>query len=534
MLLLRFEIYVGKRELQDSDTTAFDHKTGPAAVIRNLKVVLEGASPGFSLVIIDRFYSSVPLAIQLLSMFVYVVGTIQTNRIGFDRRVVERRTTRPLSIERGRFTFSRSVVVPTMVACHWWDKKPVHYLATGVVMTEDSIHRNIKGMGSQMITCPKIITEYQDHMGGVDVHDQLRLQSYSVQMAFRFRKYYKSLFLGLMDLALVNAYLTHKEACRLNNSPAMTRVEWYGVLHQQILRVKELDFEVAGDIITPSRTRQRRRTTGHELMQGNDWITTGEQQKRRQRSCKVCGLLRGSAKKSFQTTWYCERCSVDAAKCFLCPKARREYNGVSKTCFQIWHEDFEGGLNIPASLGKRVVMRRPAASKGARVPTRREINMTDDDDEDDDGEDEEQEQASPAQRTTKRRRAPTSQASPAPIEASASPSQASPAPIQASAAPSQASGTKRRTASTPQAAPQRTTKRRAASTTQASPAPRQASGTKRRTAPTTQRTTKRRTRGSVVDDEEEETKSATQRTTKRRTRGSVVDDEEEETKSATD
>lgn len=45
-------------------------------------------------------------------------------------------------------------------------------------------------------------------MGGVDVHDQLRLQRYSLQRAVTFLKKYKSLFLGLVDLKVVNGYHT--------------------------------------------------------------------------------------------------------------------------------------------------------------------------------------------------------------------------------------------------------------------------------------------------------------------------------------
>jgi hypothetical protein len=90
----RFEVYVGKRDTED-DSQAFDHKTGAAAVIRNLKTVLGDNATGFHLVVIDRFYSSVALAIQLLSMSVHVIGTIMTNRLGYDRQVVERRKTRP-------------------------------------------------------------------------------------------------------------------------------------------------------------------------------------------------------------------------------------------------------------------------------------------------------------------------------------------------------------------------------------------------------------------------------------------------------
>ncbi|POM69111.1 Hypothetical protein PHPALM_14638 [Phytophthora palmivora] len=140
----RFEVYVGKRDSGDSVKQAFDNKTGAAAVVRNMKALLGERSQGFRLVVIDRFYSSVPLAIQLLSMRIYVLGTIMVNRLGFDKQVVESRKSRPRAVERGSFAFSRSVAVPTVVACHWWDRIPVHYLATGPIMAEDSIHRNIK------------------------------------------------------------------------------------------------------------------------------------------------------------------------------------------------------------------------------------------------------------------------------------------------------------------------------------------------------------------------------------------------------
>jgi Transposase IS4 len=358
---------------------AFDHKTGAAAVIRNLKIVLGTTNNGFRLVIIDRFYSSVALAIQLLSMSIYVVGTIMPSRLGYDKRVQDRRKSRPRAVEHGSFMFSRGVDIPTLVCCHWWDKKPVHYLATGAVMSEESIHRNIKGGGSKVVKCPKIVTDYQRYMGGVDVHDQLRLQSYSLQTSIRFRKYYKSLFLGLVDMALVNAYLTHKKTRCMNAMAPMPRGEWMGVLQNQLLQLKMedlIDTPSASPSPTPI-TQRRRRQKGHVLAQFDDWVTVSGVQKRRQRACKVCALLRGSRKKSYQTTFYCNKCSIEGANCYLCPKARREYKGVLKTCYQIWHEDFECGEHIPPSLNKRVVLRR-AGVRGTRKRTSREILQADD------------------------------------------------------------------------------------------------------------------------------------------------------------
>ncbi|ETM56570.1 hypothetical protein L914_00471, partial [Phytophthora nicotianae] len=98
-------------------------------------------------------------------------------------------------------------------------------------------------------------------------------------------------------------------------------------------------------------------------------------------------------RKSFATTYFCERCSVDNAKCWLCNKIRREYKGVAKTCFEIWHDDFGAGQDIPAHLEKRVVLRRPGKNTENCKKTRRELQLLreegrDGDDADNDSNDE--------------------------------------------------------------------------------------------------------------------------------------------------
>ena len=287
--------------------------------------------------VIDRYYSSIPLAIELLHFNVYSIGTIMTNRIGYDKNIKMKQKTRPSGIPRGSFTFSRSVAAPSMIAFHWWDRKPVHYLCTGSALKESSIGRKIKQVGQITVPCPTAVNDYQRWMGGVDVHDQLRLQRYSLQTSTKLKKYYKSLFLGFVDMALVNSYISFKQSMADSGRTIMTRGDWYGLLQNQLLQLKAADF--AGVVLTspPSSAKRKRsklRLT-HELEQSNDWVTSGNQ-KRRQRSCKVCALLRtDSKKKSFATTFFCERCSIDDAKCWLCNKIRRRYKGFAKTCFEI-------------------------------------------------------------------------------------------------------------------------------------------------------------------------------------------------------
>ncbi|KAG3085604.1 hypothetical protein PI125_g19168 [Phytophthora idaei] len=83
---------------------------------------------------------------------------------------------------------------------------------------------------------------YQHWMGGVDIHDQLRLQRYSLQMAMVFRKYYKTIFLGLVDMAIVSAYIVYCEAQKRNGQPPSGHAEFLGVLQAQMLELSAADF----------------------------------------------------------------------------------------------------------------------------------------------------------------------------------------------------------------------------------------------------------------------------------------------------
>ncbi|KAG6614186.1 uncharacterized protein IUM83_09911 [Phytophthora cinnamomi] len=141
----RLEVYVGKRDGVDN---GIDFKAGAAAVVRNLSAAFTPESRRkWHVVVVNRSYSSVLLAVELLKMNVYVVGTIQTNRLGFNKAIRSDHKTRPARIPRGSFLFSRSVVIPTMISYLWWERKPVYYLCTGSAMTASTIERKVKRVG---------------------------------------------------------------------------------------------------------------------------------------------------------------------------------------------------------------------------------------------------------------------------------------------------------------------------------------------------------------------------------------------------
>ncbi|GMF24284.1 unnamed protein product [Phytophthora fragariaefolia] len=217
--------------------------SGPAAVVRNLLAVFgrDARKQGMRLVVVDRFYTSVALAIQLLLMGFYCVGTIMTNRLGYCEDVIEREKSQPATITRGAFKIAKSKLVPNMAAISWWDSRPVHFLCTGGSLEVGRVIRQDRAAQVE-VPCPRVVKDYHAFMVGVDVHDQLRLQRYSIQRAVLFRKYYKSLVFGLIDLAIVNGYIVHKAYHKNKMSRSLTHVKYMKKLHLQLCQVQASDM----------------------------------------------------------------------------------------------------------------------------------------------------------------------------------------------------------------------------------------------------------------------------------------------------
>ncbi|ETP27685.1 hypothetical protein F442_23038 [Phytophthora nicotianae P10297] len=274
-------------------------------------------------------------------------STIQTNRRGYCKAIPYKSAKRPKNMARGSYRIAQSKDEPSMIAVSWMDNRPVHFIATGC-STEPATLSRREGSAVVDVPAPRLVKEYQDGMGGADVHDQLRLQRYSIQGAMKMRKYYHTIFLGLVDMALINAFIIFRrvQGDRTTGPAQPTHAHFMRVMQMSLLAVGASDFE--GDLsvraltdtpVPPSPTPRYRLSTSHSTKQVEVYRTTRgkngkESRKRRQYACKV-----------------------------------RQHDPTavtnSATCSQIWHELWGGGANIPPGL-KSIRLRAPV-DQGAQA-----------------------------------------------------------------------------------------------------------------------------------------------------------------------
>ena len=111
-------------------------------------------------------------------------------------------------------------LVNGIVAYSWVDCKAVHLISTADGCQTSDVSRQIGGSRGK-IKAPVAVKNYNKNMQGVDRHDQLRAR-FSLADRHQFKKYYVKLMLGLMDIALTNAWIAYKMVNMKTMKPTKT------------------------------------------------------------------------------------------------------------------------------------------------------------------------------------------------------------------------------------------------------------------------------------------------------------------------
>ena len=188
------------------------------AVVENLTEDIQGF---YHLVVVDKFYTSVPLAMSLLASKIYLSGSFNISRKYWPAEMKPDKTKRkkddPVrNLTHGQCLFRQSDD-RKLVATVWKDSALVYNLSTvhnaEINKRKDMVLRSIRDdktgeWVTHNVSCPPSIIDFNLYMGGVDGNDHLR-SSYTLQRPARKWWFYFMWF--AIDMSLINSYILFKE-----------------------------------------------------------------------------------------------------------------------------------------------------------------------------------------------------------------------------------------------------------------------------------------------------------------------------------
>eukprot|EP00057_Strongylocentrotus_purpuratus_P017165 XP_011671639.1 PREDICTED: piggyBac transposable element-derived protein 4-like [Strongylocentrotus purpuratus] len=248
-------------------------------------------------VYMDNFYSSPELYDSFADNKLGACGTVRLSRRGIPDEmkaasVQSRKGDRPAFFRKGR-----------LLGVSWHDTKRVSVLST--IHNNSTVQKEIRHRGSENgrrpIIKPKVVEQYNQHMGGIDLLDQ-RMSYY--RYPHRHMKWYRVIYHFLMEVALVNGHIASRIAPENQSKECVRR------FRQQVIcglvdgyqKVKAGRPRVLREVNRNERTAVR--------LEGKHFIALNPSPKYKP-DCIVCAKkLEGNKRKRSQTRYFCKTCQL--------------------------------------------------------------------------------------------------------------------------------------------------------------------------------------------------------------------------------
>lgn len=158
----------------------------------------------------DNWFTSVSLLLALKEVGIFAIGTVRKNRMGNCELKPESDLKK---LGRGSYDL-KCEVNHDIVAVRWLDNRSVQLLSTFIGDEPVTTCKRWDGKEKKFIDVPRpaIVSEYNKHMGGVDLADML-MELYKVN--HRSNKWYMRLFYWCLGTAVTNSWLLYRKHLKI-------------------------------------------------------------------------------------------------------------------------------------------------------------------------------------------------------------------------------------------------------------------------------------------------------------------------------
>ena len=220
--------------------------TTQKAVLNAVLFTRIGNDPdGSRLLAMDNRYNCPELGTLMRGRYgIYCAGTSRVNRKGWPKADMDLKM-KANGTNRG--LYKMLVDKTNKVQCIQWIDSRVVNVVTTLLNNEISHVLRQKGRNKLRLTCPVAVIKYQLYMLGVDKGDQMRAHGGGFSRKAHFQKWYKRVYLSILDCMLLNALVVWNESA-LDNSlhrSMLKRFEFYEYCAQRMLNYKDKESPIA-------------------------------------------------------------------------------------------------------------------------------------------------------------------------------------------------------------------------------------------------------------------------------------------------
>lgn len=328
----RFRLYLGKKyDIPTDNGLGYD-------VAMSLIDDLEGKGHH---IFADSWYSSVNLVNQFSDLGFSFTGSIRRDRVNLpeDVRIVGKsKKSLPSNVEPIPFTEGERLFwgkhvtdEQDIMVCLFFDNAIIATISNNHNNAMTTTFRRKKDSTKKKIDIPVMVQRYSDHMGGVDLANQL-IGSYKI--GFRSKKWWKAIFYHLIDIAVINSYVLYTKIMKTANKLVKTQRQFRLELFDALVNEQRLFYSSNGakkrkapntmeitTVITSTQSQTSVITRNMIFQKSENFLNIqhypciGD----KLRDCYVCSTNESRKK----TTYMCEQCDIY----MHCPD-----------CFKNWHE----------------------------------------------------------------------------------------------------------------------------------------------------------------------------------------------------